>query len=270
MNFSIVDLDDKNIEVYLSCGCNPKDARITQTIKLAQEHKRQWTNIMKVKGLVAKIAYDKSYPAGFIEYIPIEFAPAPVKGKNFLFITDIHVNDDDDNGNVNYERRGCGRQLVDSVEQYARNNNFNGISTLALNGDWMPATFYQKIGFQIIEQYRDMFLLVKIFKLGEKPNIWKGNFQPTVRHDIVHIDLILSSQCWGTWMQVEMWKQICKLFPNKVELKIHMTDDRTIMSLDSMTGSIGVYLNGYRGPGYPIDKDTIKSLIEEAISKIKI
>jgi hypothetical protein len=48
---------------------------------------------MLTKGLGAKLAYDRGYPAGFIEYLPIEVAPMPVNGKHLFFISDIHGND---------------------------------------------------------------------------------------------------------------------------------------------------------------------------------
>lgn len=265
--FEVRDLCESNMEVYLSCGCNPNDARITDEIRSAQKAKRAWAKKMLEKGLGAKIAYDTGYPAGFAEFLPIEAAPAPVKGKQLLFISDIHVNDDDEEGKINYERRGIGRLLIEEIERYARDKGYKGLVTLALDGDWMPAAFYRKVGFTVVDKVGPMHLLWKPFDECEQPALWKGNFRPTIGKDVVHIDLIYSSQCWAMVMQSQSWRRVAAEFPRKVVIQEHLADDRKVMSLDCMAGSIGVYIDGQWGPPHPIGEDDMRRLIEDALSR---
>lgn len=263
----IKDLCESNIEVYLSCGCNPNDARITDEIRSAQKVKWAWAEKMRARGLGAKLAYDQDYPAGFVEFLPIEIAPTPVRGKQLLFISDIHVNDDDNDGQVNYERRGIGSLLIKQVEVHAKAKGFKGLVTLALEGDWMPATFFEKMGFIEVDRIGPMRLLWKPFGKCEPPAIWMGNFTPTKGESQVHIDIIHSSQCWGMVMQAHMWRAVATEFSGKVVVQEQLSDDRQVMSLDCMTGSIGVYIDGQWGPACPIAKDEMRRLIKEAVSR---
>jgi len=67
--------------------------------------------------------------------------------------------------------------------------------------------------------------------------------------------------------QAQTWKRIAAEFLGKVIVQEHWVDDRQTMSLDCMTGSIGVYLDGVAGPGHPIDEDHMRRLIEEALAR---
>ena len=267
MMIEIRDLCESNMEVYLSCGCNPNDARITDEIKSAQKVKKAWVVKMLSAGLGAKLAYVQGYPAGFIEYMPIEVTSAPVNGKELLFISDIHVNDDDEDGRVNYERQGIGCMLVEQVEKYSKSKGYKGLVTLALEGEWMPAAFFERIGFTKADEIGPMRLLWKPFGECEPPVIWKGNFIPTKGEGVVNIDLIYSSQCWGMVLQAQSWRAVAGEFPGKVVVQEHLSDDRQIMSLDCMTGSIGVYIEGDWGPAYPIEKEEMRRVIQMALSR---
>lgn len=219
------------------------------------------------KGLGAKIAFREGSPAGFVEFLPIEVAPAPVKGKGILFITDIHINDDDDGGSVDFQGKGLGRKLIASVEAYARQKRFNALATLALDGTWMPAAFYEKLGFSAVDSAGDMRLLWKPFAECSHPELWPGDFQPTIGRGVVHIDLVHSSQCWGMILQAVMWKRISEQYQGKVVVEDHLTDEREVMSMVSMTGSIGVFVDGIQGPGHPIGEEQAHALIEQALKR---
>jgi len=267
MEFDLQELNDGNVSVYLSCGCNPTDSRITSDIRMGQDNKRDWMARMIPKGLDAKIAFHRGKPAGFVEFLPIEAAPAPVKGTGILFITDIHINDDDEGGRIDYQGKGLGRRLIDAVEANARDRGFKAMATIALDGPWMPASFYQKLNFSVVNSVENMKLLWKPFVDCPKPALWQGNFKPTIGKNVLHIDLVHSSQCWGVILQVKMWERIAKDYENNVVIEDHLTDDREIMCLASMTGSIGVYLNGFPGPGHPINEKQIRGIIEYALKR---
>jgi len=168
---------------------------------------------------------------------------------------------------VDYQGNGLGRRLMASVEEYARDKGFSALATLALDGPWMPASFYRKLRFSLVDQAGPMQLLWKPFGDCAEPGIWRGNFQPTIGQEVVHIDLVHSSQCWGMTLQAEMWRRVAKEYDGKVVVEDHLTDDREVMSLESMTGSIGVYLDGHRGPGHPLDDEHARNLIEKALKR---
>jgi len=68
-------------------------------------------------------------------------------------------------------------------------------------------------------------------------------------------------------LQAQTWKRLAAEFPGRVVVQEHLADDRKIMSLDCMTGSIGVYLDGVCGPSHPIDENEMRRLIQEALAK---
>ena len=221
--------------------------------------------MMIPKGLSAKMAFQDGYPAGFVEFLPIEVAPSPVKGENFLFITDIHINDDANDEKPNFEKKGVGRRLVQEVENHARAEGFSGLAVLALRAEWMPAAFFERMEFCIVDQRGLMCLLCKAFGECAQPTIWDGNFKPKVGTDTVHIDVIRTSQCTGSYT-LDIWRDTASEFPEKVTFQEHLADDRNIMDIDCMTGSIGIFVDGERAPGYPIPKEEAKKIVEKALS----
>lgn len=72
----------------------------------------------------------------------------------------------------------------------------------------------------------------------------------------------------STVMQAEVWKTVASEFCGKVVVQTHLVDDREIMSLDCMTGSIGIYVDGKRKPAdHPIGKDEMTTVIKKTLSR---
>lgn len=269
MFLEIEPLNNFNFEVYLSCGRHPEDHPISQSQRERMERKRSWVRDMSSKGLGARIAFLQNYPAGFAEFMPIEVAPAPVIGKHLLFLTDIHVNREDRNEEINLEHLGVGKMLIRAVEQYAREKGFWGLATFANDGAWMPESFYESIGFELLEKNGELCLLWLPFRDCPVPTIWNGNFKPTVRSDGVHVDVIRTSQCPGIGT-LEMWQEVAGEYGSQVSISEHNADDRSLMDIDCSTGCMGVFVNGKRAPCRPISSDQIRKIISESLLQIPI
>ncbi len=267
MFLEIQPLNERNIDVYLSCGCHPKDLHIDQWQRERMELKRTWVKEMSGKGLGARIAFVEDYPAGFTEFMPIEVAPAPVVGEDLLFVTDIHVNREDKNGEINLEHLGVGKMLVRAAEQYAREQGFHGLATLAHEGTWMPESFYESMGFELVQEIRELVLLWMPFDDWPRPSIWLGNFRPRVRTDGVHIDVIHTSQCPGI-DTLGLWQKAAVGYGGQVSFAEHNADDRSQMDIDCAAGCMGVFVNGKRAPCRPISSNQIKRIISDALLRI--
>jgi GNAT superfamily N-acetyltransferase len=262
-------LNEMNMDVYLACGCHPQDERFDADYKDRIECKRGWVEKMLPKGLGARIALMDYYPAGFAEFMPIEVAPAPVIGERLLFLTEIHVNSEDKGGSIDLQHHGIGKMLIRSVEQYAREQGFAGIATIALEGDWLPEAFYENLGFSLVDQKDAICLLWYPFTDCPKPSLWLGNFEPTVRDDGVQVDVIHTSQCPGA-NTLGLWRMIAEEYGDRVTFAEHIADDRSVMDIDCMTGCMGVFVNGKRAPCRPVSPEQVRSLIDEGLSRIPV
>lgn len=262
-------LNELNMDVYLACGGHPDDARFDDEYRDRMACKRHWVDKMLRRGLGARIAFVEDYPAGFAEFMPVEVAPAPIKGEGLLFITDIHVNSEDKQRSINLEHLGVGKMLIRAVEQYAREQGFTGMATIGLEGDWLPESFYEKMGFEIIDRRDTVCLLWRPFREGPAPSLWAGNFDPAIRSDGVHIDVIYTSQCPGA-TTLGLWQTVAEEYGPRVTFAEHLADDRSIMDIDCLTGCMGVFVNGKRAPCRPVSSNRIRDIIDEALASIRL
>jgi GNAT superfamily N-acetyltransferase len=267
MLVEIQPLNELNMDVYLACGCHPGDEHIDDAYRDRMECKRTWVEAMLPQGLGARIAFMDYYPAGFAEFMPIEVAPAPVIGENLLFLTEVHVNSEDKGGSIDLEHRGIGRMLIRAVEQYAREQGFDGIATIALDGSWLPESFYESMGFSLVSQRDSVCLLWNSFRDCPPPSLWSGNFDPTIREDGVQIDVIHTSQCPGA-TTLGLWRSIAGEYGPRVSFTEHIADDRSLMDIDCITGCMGVFVNGKRAPCRPVSPQRARQMIDEQLSRI--
>jgi len=97
----IVDLDDRNLSLYLVCLEDWSDE-----LKEAGNRKQEWYRRMKDKGLRVKLALDDNGTAGgMIQYVPIEQTFA--EGTGLYFINCIWVHGYKQ-GRGDFRRRGMG------------------------------------------------------------------------------------------------------------------------------------------------------------------
>ena len=267
MLIEVQPLNELNMGVYLACGCHPLDERFDHGCRDRMKCKRDWVETMVPRGLGARIAFLEEYPAGFAEFLPIEVAPAPIVGKGLLYITEIHVNREDKAGSIDLSGLGIGKLLIRAVEQYAREQGFKGLATIALGADPLPGSFYEHMEFTCIEQKDSLHLLWLPFKECEKPALWSGNFEPATRHDGVHIDVVHTSQCPGE-KTLGMWHSLVDEYGEEVTITEHLADDRSIMDIDCVPGSMGVFVNGNRVPRDPPSRLHARQVIEDALRRI--
>lgn len=266
MLIEVQPLNELNMDVYLACGCHPLDERFDAGCRDRMACKRDWVEAMVPKGLGARIAFAEFYPAGFAEFLPIEVAPAPVNGEGLLYITEIHVNGEDKGGLIQLGGMGIGKLLIRAVEQYAREQGFRGLVTVALAGDPLPESFYTHMGFTLLEQHDALRLLWQPFVDCEAPTLWQGNFVPAIRHDGVHVDVIRTSQCPGA-RALDLWQSVVGEYGTEVSMDEHLADDRSIMDIDCVPGRMGVFINGERVAS-PVSRLHAKQTIEQALRRI--
>ena len=226
----------------------------------AMDVRKEWLKDMMHKGLQVLVALEESddvlrsfsarnrkirelvirgrVPKGLIEYVPIEFAPEPVRGGKSLFVNCIWVLPKFWSGGV---AKGLMERFIEDAKAYG------GASVLAYDGDkwfgffpYMPASFFEKFGFKEVDRDGSRVLLHLNLGDDERPRLIRTKTRKTGKRDKLVVDVFYSSQCpWSRWM-VDKVKRCMKKYGAVVNAI--NTDDRTIIEEYGM--SRGVCING--------------------------
>jgi GNAT superfamily N-acetyltransferase len=207
-------------------------------VSVALENREKAINILgtrnaKFKDMVVK----NKFPEGLIEYVPIEHAPEPVKGRKSLFINCIWIVPP-------FWRRGIARALVKTVIEKGKARG--GVTVLAYEGDrwfgffpYMPADFFRKFGFKEVDRDGSRVLLHLDLGAKQHPSIILPEAGRLKSGKSV-VDIFFSSQCpWSGWMVDRIKRNMtkCDVMINTVN-----TDDRKVIEKHGM--SRGVRING--------------------------
>ncbi len=235
--------------------------RWRQEMASAMDTRREWLKSMMQKGLRVLVALEKSedvlcslrraesakikrlavqgnIPKGLIEYLPIEFAPEPVKGENSLFIDCIWVL-------PVFWHMGVAKRLLEKLVEDAR--AYGSASVLAYEGDkwfgffpYMPVSFFEKFGFREVCRDGSRVLLYLDLGADNPPLLIPPRNKKVEKGDKLVVEVFFNSQCpWSRWM-VDRVKRRLKKYG--VIVSAVNTDDRRMVERYGV--SRGVYVDG--------------------------
>jgi len=252
-----------------------------EAMKTSMNTRIQWLKTMLHKGLQISIALEKpekvvnslgpknvkfkemithgNFPKGLIEYVPIEFAPEPVKGEKSLFIDCLWVIPP-------FWHSGIAKSLLRRVLESAR--DYGGVSVLAYEGDkwfgffpYMPAGFFKKFGFKEVGRDGSRVLLHLNLDAEEQPRLIYPKCRKVEKSDKIVMDVFFNSQCpWSGWM-VKKIKQNIKKYDAVVNA-INI-DDRRVIEEYGM--SRGICINGTRVIKRMASWKEIETIVRQAI-----
>ncbi len=178
----IFDVNEQNIsEIGIFCI---KDKKSPGYIA-----KLDWFKSQFELGLRMKIAINNmGKQLGFIEYVPIENAWRPVKGKGYYFIQCIAVFVKD------AKESGVGSMLIKSCENDAKAEGKTGICAMASEGVWMAnKKIYLNNEYEVVDKLGRFELLHKSLKKNlEPPQFIDWSIAQT---KYVGWNLVYSNQC---------------------------------------------------------------------------
>ncbi|MDI6847842.1 MAG: GNAT family N-acetyltransferase [Candidatus Bathyarchaeia archaeon] len=254
-----------------------------EAMKPAMDARKEWLGTMMRKGLQVSVALEKSeevlrsfgaknakirelvvrgnVPKGLIEYVPIEFAPEPVKGEKSLFIDCVWVL-------PKFWHGGVGKGLLERFIENAK--AYGGASVLAYEGDkwfgffpYMPVGFFKKFGFKEVGRDGSRVLLHLNLGADEQPSLLYPKTKVIEEGDKVVIDVFFGSQCpWSGWM-VDRIKRNVKRYDAVVNAV--NTDDRKIIEEYGM--SRGVCINGEPVIKRMASWKEIESVVKQAVQR---
>jgi GNAT superfamily N-acetyltransferase len=228
--------------------------------------------------------------AGLIEYLPIEEANFPVRGKNLAFIDCIWVIPP-------FWRKDVAKNLMKNFFQKTHEQNFSGAAVIAYQKeswwgffDYMPSWFFQKFGFREVDRGRNSsmecpplggperlgfgshgscgqierdgnsILMLKNYKDAKPPEFILSEPKPTSKPGKITAELFWSGQCpYSWWVKKLTEKEFRKI--STIELSFVNTDDRKIVEKFGI--NFGLTVNGKtiynRMPSWDEVKKALKS-----------
>jgi len=195
----IIEINGEKFSDYppVICFINPKHEHYGLKIDWL---KRRFKEGLKIKLL--QMENDQKI-AGFIEYIPGDYAWRAVDAKKYLFIHCLWVYP---NKNKN---KGLGSVLVDEVIKDAKKQKMNGVAVAASDGSFMAKKdLFIKNGFDLVEEKDGFQLLVKNF--SKKPTLPRFTNDENVLKKYQGWNIIYSKQCPWVARFIEEAKPIVK------------------------------------------------------------
>jgi hypothetical protein len=167
MNTEIVSVNLQNLSQHpgIICFINPKHPSYSLKI--------EWLKERFSEGLKIKLLYieGQKKAAGFIEYVPGEFAWRSVSAKNYMFIHCLYVYPNDN------KNQGHGSQLIDECLKDAKEHSLAGAAVMVSKLAFMAeADIFLKNGFiQAEGDSQGNMLLVKQFGEAVLPSFNRLN-----------------------------------------------------------------------------------------------
>jgi GNAT superfamily N-acetyltransferase len=259
----IVDLDKAHERAYLVC-LEEWDKEMMENRHI----KETWLHIMQKKGLRAKVSLnEKGEVTGMIEYVPIEYSYAD--GEDLYFINCIWVHGYEDKGIGHQQGKGIGTALLQAAEEDVRSMAKKGIVAWGISENfWMTAAWYQKHGYEKVDQHKWSILVWKPFTEDAKPPRWiKGEYTQEQIPGKVKVTAFYSGQCPAENCTYARARLVAREFGNTVVFEvINMSDDENRRKY-ALKG--GLYINGENiSKGPPPSCEEIRDKISKALNKL--
>ena len=237
-----------------SCFVNPKQP--------GAQKKLEWMKQRFEEGLIIKVLYleDEQKSAGFIEYIPGEYAWRGVNAPGYLFIHCIWIYPN------KLKNSGFASRLLEECLSDARTAGKNGVAVISSEGSFMASKkLFTKNGFSKVASDSPSFeLLVHRLKEGPAPtfNDWRSKL---VTYQGLHF--IYSNQCPWVARSIDELSKVArehKLSPTITELKTA----RDAQNAPSIYATFNLIYNGKLLADHYISKRRFENIIKKQITAV--
>ena len=239
----------------------------SEEIDRCAEHRRILLDKLRAEGSRFKVAVLDDALAGFIHGVPIHHASWGAVGENLMMIPCLYVPEE-------FSGRGVGGALVEAVEADARQAEMDGVAVVAYRdlgeAAWfMPASFFDELGFEEIERRGHEALLWRTFRSNAAaPRLLRPDwsFQPI--SEKVVVDLFWNEFCPTSSIEAQRVREVAREFGDDVILREYQAEDRPTLLCHQTPRAI--YINGREiGWGYEAPRDGIRRAIQDALRAIE-
>ncbi len=181
----LVDVDDASFDKLPCCG-------IKNSAHPGRREKGCWLQGNAKYGLRAKtLLAPGGQPAGYIEYVPGEFAWRGVDAAGYMFIHCLWVY------SSRYQGRGWGRFMLDACLQDAKKTGKNGVAVMVREGPWLAdRRLFVANGFEVVDTAPpDYELLFRKFDGKVASPSFRRDWEKRLRQYGRGLTIIRSAQC---------------------------------------------------------------------------
>jgi GNAT superfamily N-acetyltransferase len=218
-----------------------------------------WLRAQHQHGLRAKVALLDGQHGGFLYVMPIEISPWGPVGHDLMAIQCLVVSSE-------ARSKGIGHRLVAAAEEETQRQGRKAIVVVAYYHDFwfMPATFFENCGFEIIQRQGSEAILWKVFDPPvELPTFPVRSYEFAPVAGKVVLDLFWTRSCLTSDTEAQRVRQVAEEFGDLVLLREFNSDDAEIRSRHGISRAI--FVNGREVFwGYEAPKDGLRQAVREA------
>lgn len=233
----------------------------TDEIDACAERRIVWLRNMQDRGLRVKVAVLDGERVGFLYVMPIEICPWGPLGEDLMVLPCLWV--------VNSARnKGIGRALMTSAERETKHQKRKALTVIGFYHDifFMQASFFEKLGFTVVQRKDEMAILWKVFDESAEPPEFldrRYKFKPVLGKIVV--DLFWHSFCLTSIEEARRVREVAAEFGDSVALNEYCADDRDILLRYQTPRAI--FINGTEiGWGYEAPKEGIREAISKSLN----
>jgi GNAT superfamily N-acetyltransferase len=216
-------------------------------------------------GAVIQVGLLGGTHVGFAHGIPIEASPWGPNGHGLMVAPCLYVIGSGANA-------GVGRALMEAIEREAHQRGHAGVTVSAFHdlpgAEWfMPAAFFEHIGYEAVEERGPEVLLWKpFFEHAQRPRLLEPLYAYTPVEGKVAVDLFYNDFCQTSNIEAQRVRRVCAEFGERVVLRTFCADDPDVLLICGIPRAI--YVNGREiGWGYEAPEDGIREAIRRAMAR---
>jgi len=220
-----------------------------------------WLKGMEKYGLRVKVALLDGNHAGFLYIMPIEINPWQIHGKNLMMFPCLV-------SQSRFSHKGVGNELIKAAEEETHRQNRKGLVTIGYFWDFwfMPAEFFIKLGFEVVEKRGEEAILWKQFdKNAEPPQFREEKYEFKPIKGKVIVDLFWNRFCLTSDVEAERVREVVSEFGDEVILNEFSAVDQLVLQQYGISRRIYV-----SGEAIELGPEIEKSKLREAIGKALI
>jgi len=221
-----------------------------------------WLQAQHSCGLRVLVALVDGEHAGLLYALPIEMAPCAPLGRELMVIQCLWVPQ-------SFAGQGVGHALMAAAEQEARRQGKLGLAVTGYRGDFwfMPATFFEHLGFQVAAQQDERILFWKpLADVAEPPTFRPSRYRFVPVPGKVVVDLFWTHACQTIDTEAQRVREVVAEFGDRVILREYCADDPVIRDRYGLCR--GIYIDGREiGWGYEAPREGLREAIRQALGR---
>ena len=229
------------VEVTPDSLCESPCCGIKNTEHEGHIAKTKWLKTYLKKGLKAKVLLtEKDIQAGYIEYLPGQYAWRGVKADGYMFIHCLWT------FFKKYQRQGRGKRLIQACIDDAKKAKMDGVAVMTRKKSWLAGSdIFLKSGFEVIDTAPpDYELLVTKFRASAPNPEFKGDWDKRLKKYGKGLTIIRANQCPCT---IRFADKIADMAEKTYKLKPRMVDLRTYRQAQNAPTPYAVFAVIYEG-----------------------